>query len=310
MPTVTITFPGALTGVSFAAGGTVAGFLTTNPTVPISLAATGLTGDNLTSEGLLPGGGPTVWRITNFGLADNTTTLSKFGGGFSQLLSLPANSLTFVRGGDAGTYKLTGGINNTKASEPQVNGIRNFLLTDSYFITGSGFNDTLTGGDLADTITGGAGNDSLTGGNGADILTGELGNDTLTGGLGADTLTGGAGNDSLTGGDGADRFVFNSSSEALDTITDFNVAAGQDIINVSATGFGGSLVAGTLSGIRFRSGAGVTTANSPNQRFIYNTTDGGLWFDVDGNTPGGIASVQIATLSNLVTITNTNIVVI
>jgi Ca2+-binding RTX toxin-like protein len=75
-------------------------------------------------------------------------------------------------------------------------------------------------------------------------LTGTTGNDTLTGGTGNDTITGGLGNDTLTGGAGADLFIFNSLADGIDTITDFNPAEGDKIL-ISASGFGGGLLAGT-----------------------------------------------------------------
>ncbi|WP_334732410.1 hypothetical protein [Nostoc sp.] len=69
------------------------------------------------------------------------------------------------------------------------------------------------------------------------------------------------------------------------------------------------MVAGTLSTDRFRSGAGITTANTTTQRFIYNTTNGALFFDADGSL-GGSAPLQIATLSGNPALSNTNIAVI
>lgn len=55
-------------------------------------------------------------------------------------------------------------------------------------------------------------NDSLDGGEGADTLMGQFGDDTITGGLG---------NDQLTGGSGNDTFVY-VAGDGFDTITDFN----------------------------------------------------------------------------------------
>jgi len=227
-------------------------------------------------------GGDTVWRIAKAGVADNTATLSRVGGGFSTTLSLPADSLTFVRASTAGTYQLTtGGVTFTKASGPQiVSTIAPLPLTDSYFITGSAFNDSLVGG---------------------------TGNDSLVGGDGNDTLVGGAGTDTLTGGAGADNFVFNSPSEGFDWISGFSSSQG-DVINVSATGFAGGLTAGPLGTAQFRSGAGINSAATADQRFIYNTGNGALWFDVDG--VGGVASVRIANLTGFPTLTAANIVVI
>jgi Ca2+-binding RTX toxin-like protein len=62
-------------------------------------------------------------------------------------------------------------------------------------ITGSGFNDSLAGDDLANRLFGGVGNDLLSGRGGADTLQGDNGNDTLVGGAGADSLNGGMGTD-------------------------------------------------------------------------------------------------------------------
>ena len=180
-------------------------------------------------------------------------------------------------------------------------------LTDesNYFINK---NDSLFGGEGNDTLVGTWGNDTLNGGAGNDILNGGAGNYNLIGGAGNDTLNGGAGNDNLIGGAGADNFVFNSPSERVDLISDFNPASGQDVINVSATGFGGGLTAGPLSAAQFRSASGVNSAATATQRFIYNTANGALWFDVDG--VGGTASVRIANLFGIPILTQANISVI
>jgi len=143
-----------------------------------------------------------------------------------------------------------------------------------------------------------------TGTSGNDQLTGGVGNDTLTGGVGNDTLTGGVGNDTLTGGVGNDTYTFNSSSEKLDKIADFNVA--DDAIRVSAAGFGGGLVpGGAISSSQFVIGSGSI---HPSQRFIYNNATGALSFDVDGSGVG--AQVQIATLGTNLPLTNLDILAI
>jgi Ca2+-binding RTX toxin-like protein len=133
----------------------------------------------------------------------------------------------------------------------------------------------------------------LTGGTTADVLNGLGGNDTLTGG---------GANDSLTGGTQQDRFVFNSPSEGLDTITDFNVL--DDTIAVSLTGFGAGLVAGTLLASRFVVGTSATTSN---HRFVYNSSTGGLFFDADG--VGSVAPIQLATLTRNLPMTNADFLV-
>jgi Ca2+-binding RTX toxin-like protein len=112
------------------------------------------------------------------------------------------------------------------------------------------------------------------------------------------------GNDTLTGGSGADRFTFNSPNEKLDRITDFLPI--DDTIAVSAAGFGGGLTPNaTISAAQFVIG---TSATDSFDRFIYNQTNGALFFDVNG--VGGTAQVQIATLSNKPILTFSDIFVI
>jgi Ca2+-binding RTX toxin-like protein len=116
--------------------------------------------------------------------------------------------------------------------------------------------------------TGGSGSDTLisienlTGSNYNDRLTGTTGANSLNGGSGNDTLTGGAGKDQLTGGSGNDTFDFNAlaemgtSSATWDIITDF--VRGQDKIdlttldaNTAVAGnqaFTAPVVGGTFSG--------------------------------------------------------------
>ncbi|MBP1862247.1 beta strand repeat-containing protein [Rhizobium herbae] len=62
-------------------------------------------------------------------------------------------------------------------------------------LTGSAFDDTLTGNNGTNSILGGDGDDTLTGLSGDDNLFGNDGNDLLIGGIGADDLAGGAGSD-------------------------------------------------------------------------------------------------------------------
>lgn len=353
MPIVKISFtsPAILTGVNFdpAATGTasVAQILRNFSDTPVSILAPGfpIAGDNLTSETplIVNALSFTAWRITNFGLAANVT-LSRYGGGFSKDFSLLGNSLTFVRGGAAGTYQLSGDTNNTipKASSNKTpNEIwkfatGNLVTNDFYDITGSDFNDTLSGANASDILLGGNGNDVLfglldmdtldggeghdsldggadddflTGGNGNDTLLGATGNDTLDGGSGDDILNGGTGSDNLTGGTGADRFAYTASNQGIDTITDFTIAD-SDFIQISALGVGfsnGGLTPGLLAGTAFFSSptAGPGSGDG-NTRFIYNTNTGNLWFDADG-TGSLFATVQLATLTGAPSITNTQI---
>jgi Ca2+-binding RTX toxin-like protein len=91
-----------------------------------------------------------------------------------------------------------------------------------------------TGGSGSDTLIG---IENLTGSNYNDRLTGNAGANSLSGGSGNDTLTGGAGKDQLTGGTGNDTFDFNAltemgtSSATRDIVTDF--VRGQDKIDLA-----------------------------------------------------------------------------
>ena len=71
------------------------------------------------------------------------------------------------------------------------------------FDGGLGF-DSITGGNLNDSLSGGAESDKIDGGRGDDLLRGGSGGDKLTGGPGRDTLKGGSGSDKLVGGPGRD----------------------------------------------------------------------------------------------------------
>lgn len=187
--------------------------------------------------------------------------------------------------------------------------VENLILTDTAQIgtgnsrhnqiAGNAQDNTLNGGSGNDTINGGLGNDSLIGSYGNDILVGGDGNDTISGGSGNDTLIGGIGNDKLIGSSGADVFVLNNPNQGIDNITSFS--AGYDKIHVSAAGFGGGLTAGdTISENQILIGSS-SAADNDTQRFIYDRTNGALYFDADGNQTG-FDAVQIATISNRSTI--------
>ena len=135
------------------------------------------------------------------------------------------------------------------------------------------------------------------------ILEGGNGNDTLFGGTKDDLLTGGNGADLLTGGAGSDRFIFDSLTEIGDTITDFN--PNSDLISISASSFGSDLTANQfLNSTRFVIG---TTATDSDHRFIYNNSNGNLFFDPDGN--GNSSPLAIATLNGTPTISHQDIFV-
>jgi serralysin len=172
-------------------------------------------------------------------------------------------------------------------------------LTGIEDLSGSNFDDVLTGdvGDNLlhgnagdDRLRGGAGRDTLNGGDDDDGLIGDGGDDRLRGDDGDDRLFGGAGNDDLSGGAGADRFVFDSALGAtnVDTISDFVVV--DDTILLDDAIFG--LPLGALAASALQIGA---AAGDANDRILYNPGNGALIFDSNGNAAGG--AVLFATLS-------------
>ncbi len=125
----------------------------------------------------------------------------------------------------------------------------------------------LTGNEIAQSVTGNAGNNRLDGKGGIDVLTGGLGNDTFI-------LS------SVTG-------VANA-----DTITDYSVA--DDQIELGHSIYTTLTPGGTLAAIAFASNT-TGVATTADQRIIYNSATGALFYDADGLN--GVAGVQIATLA-------------
>ncbi len=152
-----------------------------------------------------------------------------------------------------------------------------YTAVENLVLTGSG-NINGLGNGLANVLTGNGGNN---------VLNGAGGKDTISGGAGADRLYGGLGNDKLTGGTGADAFVFNTtlnSSSNVDTVTDFSVA--DDTIWLENAVFKTLTKTGALaSSAFFASTAGV--AHDSNDRIIYETDTGNLYYDSNGNAAGG-----------------------
>jgi Ca2+-binding RTX toxin-like protein len=137
---------------------------------------------------------------------------------------------------------------------------------DSYVSIGN-----LTGSHHADFLSGNAGASTLNGGAGADHLNGRSGDDRLLGGGGLDTLT---------GGPGKDTFVFDQPLLAgnVATITDFSHA--DDSIALSLADFGAAGGVGPVAPGAFYAGS---AAHDADDRIIYNSANGKLSYDADGN---------------------------
>jgi len=194
----------------------------------------------------------------------------------------------------AGTLKLFAGDTGIERAVIGTGTTPNAITTGSVALN-------LDASELANAI-------SLTGNSGANILTGTAYGDIISAGAGADkvyagagddTLYGGLGNDTLTGGDGADIFVFNttpSSTANKDLITDFT--PGTDKVQLSLAIFRalGSAV-GNLAESQFWAGAGAVKGHDADDRIVYDTNTGTLYYDADGSKPAAAIAIAVMGVS-------------
>jgi Ca2+-binding RTX toxin-like protein len=212
-------------------------------------------------------------------------------------------------------------------------------------IIGNSGDNVISGGNGADVIGGETGNDTLDGGAGLDtiiyrdkfipvvvdlkgatgasvsvggvvedtiknfenVIGGHAG-DTLTGDGLANLLSGGLGNDLLAGNGGPDTFPFRDALNAATNVDHIEDFTSEDSIALDDGVFTGIRTAGTLSADAFFSADGATSAHDADDRIVYNTTTGALFFDADGI--GGGAAVEFAVLDNHAALTNADFVVV
>jgi Ca2+-binding RTX toxin-like protein len=142
--------------------------------------------------------------------------------------------------------------------------------------------------------------------NAAINLTGNANGNVVIGSNASNILNGGDGRDELTGLGGQDRYLFNTPLNAptnVDVITDFVVA--DDTILLDNAVFSSSLGLGNISAGEFVIG---TAAQDANDRIIYDSSTGALFYDNDG--VGGNAQVQFAELSRGLALTNLDFLVV
>jgi subtilisin-like proprotein convertase family protein/subtilisin family serine protease len=251
----------------------------------------------------------------------------------SSLTIAPNSNIENAITGD-GNDRITGNILANKIHGGRGNDTLSGGLGKDTLMGGRG-NDVLDGGVDSDRLEGGLGDDTYYVENAADLVveslaggsdtvyatvsyglaanverltltgvgaisgTGNGLNNVIVGNAASNRLNGGLGLDYLSGGAGIDTFMLHK-SQGLDTIADFVV--GEKLL-VSAVEFGGGLVAGAvLAASQFRVGAGVTTANSAAQRFIFDSTNRFLYFDIDG--VGVNAAVQVAKIAGTAALNN------
>ncbi|MBW6398606.1 endonuclease/exonuclease/phosphatase family protein [Roseomonas sp. HJA6] len=210
---------------------------------------------------------------------------------------------TVIYGGDA-KLNLSAGL-----EDAELRG------TGDAIIHGNGLDNALDGNAGANELHGGVGHDTLSGLGGDDLLAGGVGDDLLLGGdgndllrsaAGNDTLAGGVGADTLIAGGGADVFRYGSAAEGGDHIHAFEWRI--DVIEVSAGGFGGGLVAGqALEAGQFTT-SNLGLASGTEAQFIWEKDAKTLWWDADGT--GAEAAVMIATFEHVHALAAANIAII
>lgn len=280
----------------------------------IANTLTGNTGANILNGG---GGGDTMR-----GLAGNDTYIVDNAGDILDESIAGSNGLDLVR--SAVTFNLEniaqarGAIENLELlGAGNVNAIGNALAN---ILTGNTGNNILNGRAGVDTMRGLAGNDtyvvdsagdivdeSIAGSTGIDTIQSAIslsladvtkvkgvvenltllgtGNINAVGNTVANNLAGNSGNNILIGGGGNDSFIFNTALNSVsnvDTINDMN-ASGNDTVRLENAIFT-TLAVGALSAGAFRIGAAALDADD---RIIYNSANGELSYDVNGNTAGG-----------------------
>lgn len=227
------------------------------------------------------------------------TAISGTGNDLANLLTgnSAANTLSGGGGNDtlnggAGADTLIGGIGNDTygvddvldvVTEAVAEGIDTVKSSVSFTLDANVERLTLTGS-AAVSGTGNSIANTITGNGAANELRGERGLDTLSGGAGADHLYGGLANDRLTGGAGADNFYFDTALNArfnLDKILDFSTT--DDCIYLDLSVFTEVAAEGALSAEAFQLG---TAAVDADDRIIYDSATGKIYYDADGNGSG------------------------
>jgi Ca2+-binding RTX toxin-like protein len=149
----------------------------------------------------------------------------------------------------------------------------------------------------------GGGSTRITGSAADNVLLGGAGNDTLNGGLGNDTLGGESGSDHYVfdvapGEENADRVIFSRDEGDTDRIV-------LDSDAMTELGAAGQLAADDE---RWYSAAGATGGAEADDRIVYDSDAGRLYYDADGSGAG--AALLIATIANpAVSLTASDIVI-
>jgi Ca2+-binding RTX toxin-like protein len=258
------------------------------------------------------GGNDFVIATTTFALnaGAEVETLSTSDSGNTAAIGLTGNEFGQTIIGNAGNNFLNGGGGADTLQGLAGNDIYIVDNTgDQVIEAAGGGNDTVYAiGSYA--LNAGAEVETLSttdgGSNAAINLTGNEFGQLILGNAGINVLDGGLGADTLTGFGGADTFAFTTALGGgnVDTITDF--AHGTDRIALDDAIFGAGI--GTPGSFNANAFVIGTAAGDADDRIIYDSATGQLFYDADGNGAG--AAVLFATLQGAPTLSASDFQVI
>jgi serralysin len=262
------------------------------------------------------GGNDTAYTSISYALGADAQieTLSAINNSLTTALSLTGNDFANSLYGNNGANTLNGGggadimlgfggddiyfvdnANDLIAGEGAGGGNDTAYASTSYALSADAQVETLSAVDNGATT--------------ALSLTGNGFANNIWGNNGANTLNGGGGADILLGFGGSDTFAFTTALGGgnVDFIVDFasgDFASGMDRIALDDAVFVG-LELGALDAGAFVVG---TAAGDADDRIIYNSATGALYYDLDGNGAGSM--VQFATLNPATTLASADFLVI
>ena len=198
----------------------------------------------------------------------------------------------FLRGGTGIDFLDGGAGHDTVDFWDEVSGVTADLNSETAIYIG------LDGEEVTETMRG---FERIYGNRFNDELIGNAKDNDLFGKEGDDILFGGAGNNFLRGGKGADKFIISLSNDGIDKIDDFD-SGDKDEVRIMAGNFVDDLTIGALSSEQFVLGS---VAQDRNDRFIYDSDNGKLFFDADG--AGAFGQVQIAYIQSNRSLSHTDL---
>jgi len=267
------------------------------------------------NDSLEGGSGNTNFTMTQGTTLGGTDTVADQGGTDQMTFEYLNNAnlkVEIVNGGTTVAYVKQGLTYDSGTAIGQVSftNIENLYVQDSVAGAAEKLQLALTMSGTGIAMAGTSGNDTIDisaqsgylgsqiwGQGGVDTITGGAAGDTIYGGVGADVITGGDGQDRMYGGAGADDFKFvnqnqygaNQAASKHDWVYGFTTTS--DELKFSGANFTGVANNDTITRTTAADGdadlvvrAGITSAGHANQRFLYNSTTGELFYDGDGST--------------------------